>query len=474
MRHHIREQRLLSPGERVAVAVSGGADSVALLRVLLELSSELGIVLLAAHFHHGIRGKEADADQQFVSDLCARFDLELHSCSGNAPAYASERKISLETAARDLRHQWFAGLIRENKAEKIATAHTLDDQAETVLMRVIRGTGARGLGGIAPFHAEKRLVRPLLEVTRREIEEYLTRLGQPWREDLSNQDLKHMRNRVRKQLVPLLEQFNPAIRQTLADMADIAQGEADYWNREREAVFGRLVRPGKPSRSGRSNSGRAAQTWSVGLADFNGLPLALKRQLLLGLGDKIGRALQFQHIQQLTALAQQGKKGKPVPLPGNWIAHCSFRELQFEPAQVAESGDYEYLLPLPGEIRAAILGSVFRARVVSVGKRTISGYNSALLLDRALLQPELKLRNWRAGDRFFPAHTHSPRKVKELLQSNRLGQQISAEKRRTWPVIESAGEIVWMRGFPVPARFGHRGGEAVVIEEFPMEPGAEE
>ncbi|MGH9566515.1 MAG: tRNA lysidine(34) synthetase TilS, partial [Candidatus Angelobacter sp.] len=388
VRHHIREERLLSHGERVAVAVSGGADSVALLRLLLELSSELGIVLLAAHFHHGIRGEEADADQQFVSDLCGRFGLELYSGSGDAPAYARECRVSLETAARDLRHHWFAGLIRENKAEKIATAHTLDDQAETVLMRVIRGPGARGLGGIASFHAEKRLVRPLLKVTRREVEQYLNRLGQTWREDLSNLDLKHMRNRIRKQLLPLLEQFNPSIRQTLAELAEIAQGEADYWDHERDAIFSRLVRPGKPSRSGRYNSGRAAQTWSVGLADFNGLPIALKRQLLLGLGDKIDQTLQFQHIQQLTALSEQGRKGKPVRLPGSWIAHCSFRELQFEPAhEGAGPTDYEYLLPLPGEIRAATLGSVFRATVVSVGKRTISGYNPALLLDRALLQP---------------------------------------------------------------------------------------
>src|SRR5215472_512081 len=131
----IREQRLIVPGDRVAVAVSGGADSVALLRVLLELRSELGLVLSVAHFHHGIRAAEADADQEFVRELAGRFDVEFHLGSGDAPAHARREKSSLESAARELRLRWFAELVRKGRVVKIATAHTLDDQAQTVLMR---------------------------------------------------------------------------------------------------------------------------------------------------------------------------------------------------------------------------------------------------------------------------------------------------------------------------------------------------
>ena len=134
---YIREQQLLRPGERVAVACSGGADSVSLLHAMAELREELGIVLSAAHFHHQIRGAEADADQQFVQQLAATLQVDFYSGSGSAPDYAAEKKISLETAARELRHQWFAELIRQGTVDKIATAHTLDDQAETVLMRVL-------------------------------------------------------------------------------------------------------------------------------------------------------------------------------------------------------------------------------------------------------------------------------------------------------------------------------------------------
>src|SRR6185437_5720369 len=248
VRKYVLDHGLLTAGDRVAVAVSGGADSVALLRVLLELRKELGIVISVAHFHHGIRAAEADADQQFVAEISSRLELPFHCGSGDAPAHAREHGLSLETAARDLRHQWFSKLLAEDKADKIATAHTLDDQAETVLMRVLRGAGAQGLSGIAPLHKEKRLIRPLLEVRRTQLEQYLRKLQQRWREDSSNQDLAHTRNRVRHQLMPLLEQqFNPGIRQTLGDLSEVAQAEAEYWASEVAAILPKVMHTGKPS-----------------------------------------------------------------------------------------------------------------------------------------------------------------------------------------------------------------------------------
>ncbi len=151
----VREHRLLTPGDCVAVAVSGGADSVALLRVLLELQVDLGIVLSVAHFHHGIRGAEADADQQFVSDLAAKLGLGFYAGAGDVPAHARARKLSVETAARELRNRWFDQLVDQKQVDKVALAHTLDDQAETVLMRILRGAGSRGLAGIYPTQEHK-------------------------------------------------------------------------------------------------------------------------------------------------------------------------------------------------------------------------------------------------------------------------------------------------------------------------------
>src|SRR5215471_3010827 len=468
VRQYVRHQRLLAPGDRLAVAVSGGADSVALLRVLVELRRELGIVLSVAHFHHGIRGAEADADQQFVKDLAGSLQLNFYLGAGDAPVHARVHKMSLETAARELRHRWFLALVNEGKADKIATAHTLDDQAETVLMRILRGAGALGLAGIFPEQEEKHLVRPLLEVSRSEVEHYLKSIGQTWRTDSTNLDFEHTRNRIRHELLPQLERdYNPALRQTLADLAEVARGEAAYWGLEAGSLLPRLVRPGKPSRSGRSAAGKASETLSLDLAAFRNLPLAAQRQVLQRLGKQMGASIEFKHIQQLTEMASGGAQSKRLLLPGGLVAARSFRELAFSREEKAPPApDYCYSLPVPGEVTVPELGATLRARILTGGIPAISGYNPDSLLDPSLLAPRLTVRNWRAGDRFFPAKTRSPKKLKELLQAGRMGQRLSMAQRKMWPVVESAGQIVWVRGFAVPAAFAPRTGDAVLIEEL--------
>jgi len=369
--------------------------------------------------------------------------------------------------------------VSQGKAARIATAHTLDDQAETVLMRLLRGTGSRGLAGIYPRQEEKHLVRPFLGVTRREVEAYLTALGQPWREDSSNRDLTHTRNRVRHELLPLLERdFNPAIRHTLGDLAEIARAEAEYWNAETSLALSRLVREGKPSRSGRTASRNASETLAIDLAGLQSLPLALRRQVLYQVGGRLGITLEFKHIQQLTELADSKHAGQRVRLPGAMAASRSFRELQFSPLKAGAPGhDYQYALPIPGEVTVPELGSAIRVRLLRVGEASSTGYNTGALLARSLLAPELTVRNWRAGDRFFPARTKSPKKLKDLLQAGRLGQPLSLAERKTWPVVESAGQIVWVRGYASPEKLAVPAGknqEAVLIEEIELNSGKTE
>lgn len=464
---YLREHRLIQPGDRIVAAVSGGADSVALLRALIELRPELAIGLSVAHFNHHIRGAEADADQEFVRELAAKFELEFHLGSADVPAHARENKMSLETAARELRHQWFAGLLQQSRGNKIATAHTLDDQAETVLMRILRGSGSRGLAGIAPWQKEKSLVRPMLGVTRGEVESWLNSLGQPWREDSTNRDPHHTRNRIRHELLPALQRdYNPAVRQTLADLAELARGEEDYWSAETEQLAARLVRAGKPSRSGRSSAAEG-EVIAVELRALRALPLALQRRLLRAMAGQLGGALEFRHIHELLEFAAQKKPGLKLELPGGLRGLLTLRELQINRgARPSVAAQYCYPLKVPGEVSIPELGVTLSAQLVSPEQR-LSRYNSGhyQLLDRASLAPELKVRNWRAGDRYFPAHTRNPKKVKELLQRGRIGVELSPEQRACWPVIESAGEIIWMKGFPVPQAFAAGAGEAVLIEE---------
>jgi tRNA(Ile)-lysidine synthase len=471
---YVRQEQLLKPGDRVAVAVSGGADSVALLRVLLDLRQDLGVVLSVAHFHHGIRGAEADADQAFVHELAERLGLQLHIGSADVPAYALTHKLSLEAAARELRHQWFAQLAHENLVDKIATGHTIDDQAETVLMRILRGAGSRGLAAIFPVQQQRHLIRPLLRLSRREVEAYLLSQGQSWREDSSNRDLSHTRNRIRHRLLPILERdFNPGVRHALADLAEVARGEAEYWDAEVQLLITRLVRPGKPSRSGRTASGEASRTLALDLGNFRSLPVALQRQLLHEIARRLGIGLEFKHVQQLTELAKDKSAAQRLQLPGGQQAVRTFRELQFCPAKEDNaSSDYRYVLPVPGEVGIPELGSVIRARVVSARAR--QAVACAASLNRSMLAGQLTVRNWRAGDRFCPAGTRSSKKLKELLQAGRLGQTLSPGDRRMWPVVESEGRIVWVRGFATPAALAPSQSDAVVIEEVETGPEGEE
>ena len=264
----------------MAVAVSGGADSVALLRLLLEARAELGIVLSVVHFHHQIRGADASADERFVRQLALGFDLDFRRDSADTPAYARARQLSLEAAARSLRYAFFDRLCVGNTVQRVATAHTRDDQAETVLMRLLRGSGTKGLAGIYPAVGEPpRIVRPLLEISRAELRAWLEQLGQPWREDATNLDLGFTRNRLRHEIVPLLRQLNPSLDETLGATAEIARAEEDAWSEQVRCLLPKLAR----------SSAGERQT-SLQLALLQAQPLALQRRLVRAIAQQHGSA----------------------------------------------------------------------------------------------------------------------------------------------------------------------------------------
>jgi tRNA(Ile)-lysidine synthase len=471
---------MLSPGDRVGIAVSGGADSVVLLRALLELRGELGVVLSVVHFNHKIRGAASDADEEFVAALASTLGLEYYSDSGDAPAHARGARKSLETAARDLRYAYFDRLLG-NALAAIATAHTLDDQAETVLMRLLRGSGTRGLAGIHPVlqRPAGKIVRPLLSVSRAEVFAYLRALDQDWRDDPSNLDLQHTRNRVRHKLVPLLvEEFNPAMPHVLSELAEIARAEEEFWLREAQARA-----PGVLTSAGVTTVALTRQ------------PMALARRLLRAAAERAGLKLDFEHVEALRRIAANPSSTlETCELPG---ANAIFtgrgpeRELSFQMGSQGTRGrrakpEYEYKLSVPGEVQVLETKTIIRASLVdspeqsggnlvlsgavpgriSRGNPQNAGYNRAELLDPRALTPELTVRNWRPGDRYWPAHRKAPKKIKELLQNTTLTQ------RANWPVVASAGKIVWMRGFPPAADFLLKetsGSRGVLIQEVQAE-----
>ncbi len=435
-------------GDRVCVAVSGGADSVALLRVLLELRAELGIVLAVAHFNHRLRGQDAEADQAFAAELAHHHGLEFFSDCGDVRSYAASSKLSIEAAGRELRYQWFVRLAEERRFDSIATAHTLDDQAETVLLKFLRGAGTRGLAGIYPSLEVStgnpvRIVRPMLRVTRNEVESYLTSLGQPWREDESNLDHRFARNRARHELLPLLERdYNPNLRRVLSDTADLSRADEDYWQALVEREF--------ESR---------AQTRQISLNNFRELPLALQRRLLRRLAETQDLTLEFEHVERLLRCAL-GDTHR-TELPGGWLASRQGDCLELHaPAAKQECHAYEYRLPIPGEVHLA--GICITLRAIVIGQKFASESDAPdSLLVAALLGAELTIRNWRPGDRFWPLHSGSEQKLKRLFGE----QHIPANQRPTWPVALSGEQIVWVRGFPVAREYAWKGkGEAVQLQ----------
>lgn len=449
---YIRRHELMKAGDRVGVAVSGGLDSVGLLVLLLGLRKELGIVLSAVHFNHKLRGAEADADEQFVAALAKSHKLALDCDRGDVAVYAARRHLSIEAAAREMRYEYFVRLLQTGGLTRIATAHTLDDQAETVLMRVVRGAGTRGLAGIYPqlsvhgsqFSGQTSIVRPLLGIRRPELEAYLRRAGQEWREDSTNRDLRHARNRVRHGILPRLERnLNPGVREALAETADIARAEEDYWKNEMARVLPLVWAGGK-----------------LRVPALAELPLAVQRRVIRTAAESLGLRLEFRHVEEILEVSTGGSKS--AALPDGWVASRNRNDLRFERAREANHPDYQYCLPVPGGIKVPETGTRFEAMLVPANSGP--GYNPDHLLDRGFLAKQLIVRNWRAGDRFWPAHSKSPMKIKELLQE----QHVTGPGRKLWPVVVSGADVVWLRGFPAPTGLQPRDRckEAVLIREL--------
>ena len=303
----VLNRALLHPGMRVAVAVSGGADSVALLRALFEAAPEIGLVLSVAHVHHGIRGTEADADAEFVAALAAEHGLEFRRRDVDAPAVARANRETLEEAARNLRYAWFRELLDAGVTDAIATAHTLDDQAETVLHKLLRGAWTEGLSGIHPVLKQSNglILRPFLGVRRVEIEAWLSEIGQPWREDASNADVAYTRNRLRRELLPALAAYNPQIYGHLANLATLARDEDAYWRGELVRNLPQLLLPGKPVRGGGRAASSDSEESSVAL-EIARLPAsaAYRRRILRAAARELGVGLNFEQTERLLAMCE--------------------------------------------------------------------------------------------------------------------------------------------------------------------------
>ncbi len=431
------EEQQLRPGLRLGVAVSGGADSVALLRALLARVEALGLILSVVHVHHGIRGKEADRDRDFVQSLAAQHALPFHFRQVDVPARVHQDRESLEEAARHLRYAFFHDLLQNGQLDAIATAHTLDDQAETVLQKLLRGAWTEGLGGISPVvkGAQGSILRPLLQTTRSEVEAYLNELGQPWREDATNQDTAHTRNRVRHELLPVLRTYNPRISSQLSRVASIARDEEAYWQREITRIAPALVLPGKPVRGGGRSSSTHPEEASIALEleRLRTYPTAVQRRLLRWFAGQLGCSLDFEQTDSLLQLAGMNVPSRRIEINSQVYVQRTAREVQFvrQAAIPASTGTLELALPVPGVVDVMELGLRFTIEATSP-------------------QPGALIRGVRPGDRVTQRYSRGPKKIKEILERAHLS---AADRQLTpvvvWPASEPKAPIVWLRGVEI-------------------------
>jgi tRNA(Ile)-lysidine synthase len=459
----LRRNRLVQPADCVGVAVSGGGDSVGLLLLLDALREKLGISLAVLHFNHQLRGVDSDADEVSVSDLARKLGLPFFCERGDVATMASRERLNLEDAGRRLRYAFFERVVKENGTTRIATGHTLDDQAETVLARLCRGTGFRGLSAI---HAVRGcVVRPLLEIRRAEIRDYLGQRGMAWREDASNQDCGRLRARIRQGLLPTIErEYSPSIAIHLAELARQSQSEETLWATLVENWFKRRVR------NSHGEWNLDAGDMLDGLGDAAGgiawpaaAQQALGRRLIRRVAEEVCGAGNFPaapHVEQVMELAATGTSGEHLDLPHGLQVMREFDRLVFSRQSRTGAGDnvparpcaYQYSVRLPvmtGSVNVDVpeIGESYCLKVFDwpgVARETKEGLSA---LDPACLHPTLILRNWHPGDAYWPAGGGRSRKVGRMLMARRIPERI----RKGWPVLTSGGEVVWVRGLP-PAR----------------------
>ena len=430
----VRRYRMFEDGQHVGAAVSGGADSVCLLHVLLELAAERDLRLSVLHLNHGLRGEESCRDEQFVRELAGR--LGLPAVVRAVDVGASDD--NLEQAARHARLNFFRELVASGELARIATGHTANDQAETVLFRILRGAGGGGLAAIRPVTSDG-LVRPLLDVGRADVEQYLRERRIAWREDSSNASLQFARNRIRHRLLPqLANEWNPAIAETLRRTADWALAEEEYWDGE----IGRLAAQFLIDREG---------SVLVRAEVLRQLPLAAARRLVrraieLAKGDLLG--IDFAHIAASLKLAGSVVGHGRVQAPGleverslDWLRLVSSRTAR-QPLD-----RYRLAAPVPGLVRVPGTGTAISLELIEKAETFAppdSVYNSETgWVDWRTLSGSLEIRNWMPGDQYRPKGSAGEEKIKTLFQKARIPRW----ERRHWPVVTDGSAIVWARQF---------------------------
>ena len=428
----LKKYSMLRQGEKVVLGVSGGADSIAMLCALNELI-EYGLDLIVAHLNHGIRGDEAKRDADFVKETAKKLGLTYVYGEVDTLKYKEEHGLSLEDAARTLRYKFFDQVISKHYATKLATAHTMDDQAETVLMRLIRGSGSRGLSGIPPV--SNNIIRPLLETSRAQIEEYLRSKGIKWVEDSTNESDEHLRNRIRQELIFELEKYNPQIKETLSRTADILRAEDEFITSEALRHF--------------ENTFKQNGSELIGNLDqYKNIDKPLRFSLLRIAIEKFSKSLKnisSTHIVSADDFLLSEAASGEIDLPGESLIVKGYQSFL-----LTSKSDYErefsYLIQSEGkwgfpELEVEV--SIVQSDSLEENDESV-GY-----FDPESVEFPIEVRNFNPGDRFCPLGMRDSKKLQDYFTDIKLPKFL----RSRVPIFCANGEIMWIGGIRIDNRF---------------------
>ncbi len=446
----IQENQLVSGQRCLLVAVSGGPDSVCLLHILVKLREELGISLHIAHLNHQLRGAESEADADYTAGLARSLGIPASIEQGDVKAYQARQHISLEEAAREVRYTFLAQVAKSIGASRVAVGHTANDHLETILMHLIRGAGTGGLRGLQPSHQWQSagnsvtIIRPLWPLSRRETAGYCHHHQLMPRIDASNRSLSPLRNRIRRQLLPLLESYNPQVASALLRTARIAGDDFAWLNKETDRLWAEIVR-------------KQGNTITLDKKRLLELPPALKRYLLRRVIEDLSGNLKDIELRHIEAImdALTRPAGKRLSLPGGLIFAIEYDQYLIGPDQAALSPfpvlGAEFPLKLPGEtalcgwrIAATIISlSIAKGQGIGLTNNPFTAY-----FDRDKTGDRLLVRPRRPGDRFQPLGLNQPKKLGEFM----IDSKIPAGWRQRVPIVCSPEHILWVVGWRIDER----------------------
>jgi len=438
LKAYILKEHLTSDGDRIAIAVSGGIDSVVMLDALCKLGEELNIKPGIIHFNHNVRPYGCKVDALFVEKLAQDRGLPFMISSADVPEIAKREKRSLEETGRNERYSFFSSLIKEGTCDKIALAHTSDDQEETFFMRLLKGSGPKGLSGISPVR-EGNYIRPLLDTCRKDIELYAEHFRLCYREDQTNWDQNFLRSRIRHRLIPLLKKdFNPGLSGVLSRTIHIFRTEDEFLDSLAEQSLKSIIIHGKD------------EELILNAERLDHYNLALKRRILrLAIFNILHNSadVDYDYIERIIKLLS-GETGKLLKLPGLIIRNSYGTLILSKRFPESEPVLYEKSLDLPGETISDFFGIKIKTEIRDQNDMS---YNSPFKarFDGSNIHGPLLLRNRRKGDKFIPLGMKGKKKLKDFL----IDEKIPGFKRDMIPVITSGDDILWVVGMRIDERF---------------------